>query len=149
MHEWKMHSILIIPHCLPSQKLSMYHSDFIGEMNKQNPADWFASMKRLSAILYFDLKRWKAFKFSNCFSKLGLGWFKVIHFSSSLWMCQIDGFEVLQQFPKCIEAELRMSAKCVNVLWQLTVLSVCLRVCEWSLPPLGVKTEQRSVDTGR
>ena len=85
---------------------------------------------------------------SNCFSELGLGWFKVMHFSSSLWKCQFDGFEVLQQFPKCIEAKLWMSAKCVNVLWQLTVLSVCLWVCEWSLRPLGVKTEQISVDTG-
>lgn len=42
---------------------------------------------------------------SNCFSNLGLGWPQVLHFSGLLRNCQFDGFEVLQQFPKCIEAK--------------------------------------------
>lgn len=40
---------------------------------------------------------------SNSFSNLGLGWPRVLHFSGLLWNCQFDGFEVVQQFPKCIE----------------------------------------------
>lgn len=107
-------------------------------MNKQKPADWFAFMKQLSATLWPELPA-KTLQVSNCFSKLGAGLFKVMHFSSSLWMCQFDGFEVLHQFPQWIKAKLWMSAKCVNVLWQLTVLSACLWVCEWSPAPLGAE----------
>lgn len=119
-----MHSIWITPHCLPSQKLSMYHIDFMDKwINKTQLIDLLSATQWLVRLQ----------NPSNCFLKLGssLLWsdtfFKFTLEVSNWWVLGIATIPKMNWSRTSNECKV---CECALTAWG----AVCLSAGVWAKP---------------
>lgn len=103
-HDWKMHS------WVTWHPVNIFYVPEWFQQIDESAAERIAHETAVSNTRTWTIS--KCFKLCFCFSNLGLGWLRVMHFSAALWNCHFDEFEELQQFPKCTEAKLLYEHKC-------------------------------------